>query len=111
MRTLNFNQGYFMAIKISIVFHSMHGHCFSLAKELKEGAEQIPDVEVNIFRVPETNSPEVIEVMGAKEKIKLFSHIPIATKGNLVEADAILLGAPTYFGTPRLWRRFKLWLK
>lgn len=87
-------------MNIHIIFHSIHGHCYAMAKEIKKGAETIKGVNANIFKVAECNSPEIIETMGASEKIKTFSHIPIATIKTMVEADAIILGAPTYFGSP-----------
>jgi len=87
-------------MNIHIIFHSIHGHGYAMAKEIKKGAEMIEGVKANIFRVPETISATIIETMGATQKIKTFSHLPLATIETMVEADAIILGAPTYFGTP-----------
>jgi NAD(P)H dehydrogenase (quinone) len=87
-------------MNIHIIFHSIHGHCYAMAKEIKKGAEIIEGVRANIFKVPETVSSEIIENMGATEKIKTFSHLPIASIESIVEADAVILGAPTYFGAP-----------
>jgi len=87
-------------MNIHIICHSIHGHCYAMAKEIKKGAEMIEGVNANIFKVPETISAEIIEAMGATEKIKTISNIPLATIESMTEADAIILGAPTYFGVP-----------
>ncbi len=87
-------------MKINIIFHSINGHGYAMAREIKKGAEMIEGVEANIFKVSETLSAEVIETMGGMEKIKTFDHIPLATRETMVEADGVILGSPTYFGAP-----------
>lgn len=87
-------------MNIHIIFHSIHGHGYAMAKEIKKGVEMIEGVKANIFRVPETTSAEIIETMGGTEKIKTFSHLPLATIETVIKANAIILGAPTYFGAP-----------
>lgn len=89
-----------MKINIHIIFHSIHGHCYAMAREIKKGIDMTEGLHANIFRVPETNSPDIITSMGATEKIKTFAHVPIATTQTMMEADAIILGSPTYFGSP-----------
>ena len=85
-------------MKISIIFHSIYGHIYRLAEAIAEGAGQVNGTEVKLFQVPETLSDEIIAKMGATQAKKTFAHIPIATLGNLTEADAIILGTPTRFG-------------
>lgn len=85
---------------INIIFHSIHGHGYEMAKAIKMGAESVEDVQCEIYRVPETNTEEVLESMGATRNIQKFNHIPLADKKSLLEADGIVLGAPTYFGIP-----------
>jgi NAD(P)H dehydrogenase (quinone) len=40
----------------------------------------------------------VLEKMGAKAAHAAFRHVPVATPGQLAEADAIIFGTPTRFG-------------
>lgn len=87
-------------MKVHIIFHSIHGHGYAMAREIQKGAQMIEGVEASIFKVPETISGEIIDAMGASERIKIFSHIPVANNQTMLEADAIILGAPTYFGAP-----------
>lgn len=87
-------------MNIHIIFHSIHSHCYDMAEEIKNGAEAIEGIEAKIFKVPETLSAEIVETMGATDKMKIFSHLPVANIESMVEADAIILGAPTYFGAP-----------
>jgi NAD(P)H dehydrogenase (quinone) len=86
------------AVKVNIIFHSVYGHIYRLAETVAEGVRQVNGVEVNLYQVPETLSDDILAKMGAMETKKMFAHIPVATLGNLAEADAIIFGAPTRFG-------------
>lgn len=86
-----------MVPRIQIIFHSMYGHVWQLAEAIAEGARQV-GAEVQVLRVPETLSSEVLTKMGATEPKKQFDHIPIADPKRLAEADAIILGSPTRYG-------------
>ncbi|OGT05784.1 MAG: NAD(P)H:quinone oxidoreductase, type IV [Gammaproteobacteria bacterium GWF2_41_13] len=85
-------------MKVQIIFYSMYGHVYQLAEAVAEGARQVPDAQVNLFRVAELVPDEILAKSGAKQAQKIFEHIPIATVSQLVEADAILFGTPTRFG-------------
>lgn len=87
-------------MQVNIIFHSIHGHGYDMAQAIKMGVESVANVACGIYRVPESNTEEILESMGAKENIKRFEHIPLADKKSLLEADGIVLGAPTYFGMP-----------
>jgi NAD(P)H dehydrogenase (quinone) len=52
--------------------------------------------QVKIFQVEETLSPEILEKMHAPVK----PDLPIITAAQLAEADGLLFGVPTRFGTP-----------
>jgi NAD(P)H dehydrogenase (quinone) len=69
-----------------------------MAKAVVEGAKKIDGIEVTLKRVPETLSPEIIDMMGATEAQKAFAHIPIAAPNELADYDAIIFGSPTRFG-------------
>ena len=85
-------------MKIIIVCYSMYGHVYRMAEAVKEGASKIKGADVNIYRVPETLTEEVLGKMGALEAQKGFALIPVCKVEDLAEADAIIFGTPTRFG-------------
>lgn len=87
-------------MKLNIIFHSIHGHGYQVAKAIAEGANEVPDMEIGIYRVKETLGAELLDQLNAKEDLKTFSHLPVADMNTLNNADGIILGAPTYFGAP-----------
>lgn len=87
-----------MNTKVNIIFYSMYTHVYTLAQAVQQGARKVPGVEANLFQVPETLPPDVIEKMGATQARASFSHVPVATNENLLEADGIIFGTPTRFG-------------
>ncbi len=84
-------------MKILIVFHSTYGHMYKMVQAAAEGAREA-GAEVEIKRVPELLSDEVIAAMGATEAQKQFADIPVATGEDLEGADGIIFGVPTRFG-------------
>ncbi|KAL0912239.1 hypothetical protein M5K25_018201 [Dendrobium thyrsiflorum] len=104
-------------LKIFIVFYSMYGHVESLARRIKKGVDGIDGVEGFLYRVPETLPHEVLEMMQVPPKNE---DIPVITAEELTEADGILFGFPTRFGsmaaqmkaffdsTGQLWKEQKL---
>jgi NAD(P)H dehydrogenase (quinone) len=107
-------------MKVLVVFYSMYGHIYRMAEAAAAGAREVEGAAVEIRRVPETLSEEILGKMGALEPQKAFSHIPVCTVDELAGADAILFGTPTRFGnmcgqmkqfldaTGRLWMSGKL---
>jgi len=88
-----------MPVKVQIVFYSTYGHIYRLAEAIAEGARQGGGgADVQMFRVPETLPPEVLQKMGAVDAQKAFAQVPLADPKRLAEADAIILGSPTRFG-------------
>jgi NAD(P)H dehydrogenase (quinone) len=85
-----------MAGKVQIVFYSMYGHIWKMAEAVAEGAKGA-GAKVEVFQVAETLPPEILEKMGAPKKS--WSHIPTADPHHLTDADAILIGTPTRFGS------------
>jgi NAD(P)H dehydrogenase (quinone) len=88
-----------MSTKIKIVFHSLYGHIYHLAEAIAAGAREVPGVEVELLQVPETLPESVLAKMGAVEARKAFAHIPVADPKTLGDADAILFGSGTRFGS------------
>jgi NAD(P)H dehydrogenase (quinone) len=85
-------------MKVLIVYYSMYGHVYRLAEAMAEGAREVTGAEVELRRVPETLSEEVLKKMGAFEAQKAFAHIPVCNVDELASAGAILFGTPTRFG-------------
>ncbi|KAI4298370.1 hypothetical protein L6164_031941 [Bauhinia variegata] len=104
-------------LRVFIVFYSMYGHVESLARSVKKGVDSVEGVEGVLYRVPETLPKEVLELMKAPEK---DAEVPLISADKLVEADGLLFGFPTRFGsmaaqmksffdsTGQLWREQKL---
>jgi NAD(P)H dehydrogenase (quinone) len=88
-----------MSTKIKVIFHSLYGHVYQLAEALAEGARSVPGTEVELLQVAETLSDEVIAKMGATEAKKAFAHIPVAKPSDLADADGLLFGSGTRFGS------------
>ncbi len=85
-------------MKVLIVYYSMYGHIYKMAEAVAAGVREIPGCKVNIKRVPETLSPEILGKMGALDAQKSMEHIPVVTVDDLTSADAIIFGTPTRFG-------------
>ena len=85
-------------MKILVVFYSMYGHIYQMAKAVAEGAAEVKGAKGLLRQVPETLPPEVLEKMGAVEAQKQWAGVHVATVEELAEADGILFGTPTRFG-------------
>jgi NAD(P)H dehydrogenase (quinone) len=88
-----------MPAKIQVIFYSMYGHVYRLAEAVAQGAREVPGTEVQLLQVRETLPDEVLQKMGAVEARKAFANIPIADPNRLADADAIILGTPTRYGS------------
>ena len=85
-------------MKIQVVFYSMYGHVYTMAKAIVEGASGVDGAEVSLHQVAELVPDEALEKIGAKQVRETFSDIPVADPHRLGEADAIIFGTPTRFG-------------
>jgi NAD(P)H dehydrogenase (quinone) len=85
-------------MKVLVVFYSMYGHIYRLAEAIAGGAMDVTGTQVDMRRVPETLSEEILRKMGAVEPQKAFAHIPLCRVDELASADAIIFGTPTRFG-------------
>ena len=88
-----------MRAKIQIIFSSIYGHVWKLAEAIAEGSKGVAGAEVEVLQVTETLPEEVLKKMGAVDAKKAFAHIPTADPKRLAEADAIILGSPTRYGS------------
>ncbi|KAK4477079.1 hypothetical protein RD792_016297 [Penstemon davidsonii] len=104
-------------LRIFIVFYSMYRHVETLARSIKKGVDGVEGIEGILYRVPETLTPEALEQMQVPIK---NDEIPVISVEELVEADGLLFGFPTRYGsmaaqmkaffdsTGGLWREQKL---
>src|SRR5450759_762049 len=76
----------------------MYGHIYRMSEAVVEGAREVEGAEVSLYQVAELVPAEALEKIGAKAARSAFGHVPIATPGQLAEADAIIFGTPTRFG-------------
>jgi NAD(P)H dehydrogenase (quinone) len=88
-----------MPTRIQIIFYSTYGHVWKLAEAVAQGAREIANCDVQVFQVAETLSAEILAKMGATDAKKAFAHVPIADPKRLTDADAIILGTPTRYGS------------
>ena len=84
--------------KVLVVYYSMYGHTRRMADAVAEGAREVPDVDVELRRVPETLPEQELLAMGAAAAQKAMASVPICTMDELAGADAIVFGTPTRFG-------------
>lgn len=82
---------------IGIVYHSMYGHTYELAKAIAEGVEA-GGGKAELRRAPELMSEEQLEAAGAGQAREEQSTVPEATVEELPEFDGIIFGSPTRFG-------------
>jgi NAD(P)H dehydrogenase (quinone) len=87
-----------MSTKIQVVFYSMYGHVWRLARAIEEGAREVTGAEVTLLQVRELVPDEALERTGAKAARQQFADVPFAEPAGLAEADAIFFGTPTRFG-------------
>jgi NAD(P)H dehydrogenase (quinone) len=87
-----------MSKKISIVFHSVCGNNFLMAKEFYSEFSKY-DTEVQILRVKDPNYAEFARqfTVAGQYKNDIF-NIEEASVENVLESDIIIMGSPTYFG-------------
>lgn len=87
-----------MSTKVKVIFYSLYGHIYQMAEAVAAGAREA-GAEVELLQVQETLSDDIIAKMGATEAKKAFAHVPIADPKKLGEADAIIFGTGTRFGS------------
>ena len=79
--------------KVLVLYYSSYGHIEAMANAVAEGAREA-GAQVDIKRVPEL----VPEEIARKAHYKLDQAAPIAKVEDLVNYDAIIVGAGTRFG-------------
>ncbi|KAG6711576.1 hypothetical protein I3842_05G061600 [Carya illinoinensis] len=83
-------------LRIFLVFYSMYGHVELMAKTIKKGVDSVEGIEGVLYRVPETLPPDVLAQMRVPQK---DNEVPVISAEGLVEADGLLFGFPTRYGS------------
>jgi NAD(P)H dehydrogenase (quinone) len=104
-------------MKILVLYYSMYGNNFNMAKAIAEGVKEAGG-ELLMRTVPELIPPEAIEKDGRLKKAKeLQKDISIVTMDDLANCDGLVLGSPTRFGNMcaqmrNFWdRTTQIWMK
>ncbi|MFS0613338.1 NAD(P)H:quinone oxidoreductase [Lederbergia ruris] len=85
-------------VKLAVIFYSMGGTNYQLAKWAEEGAKAA-GAEVKVFKVEELAPESVIAGNeGWKATVEATKDVPVATSADLEWADAIIFSVPTRFG-------------
>lgn len=85
-------------VKLAVVFYSMGGTNYELAKWAEEGAKEA-GAEVKVLKVQELAPESVIEGNEVwKATVQATKDVPVATSDDLEWADAIIFSVPTRFG-------------
>ena len=85
-------------VKLAVIFYSMGGTNYQLAKWAEEGAKEA-GAEVKVFKVEELATEAVIEGIEAwKSTVEATKDVPEATSEDIEWADAIIFSTPTRFG-------------
>jgi len=85
-------------MKVSIIFHSVCGNTFLMAKGFQKAFDKL-NVEASIFRAADSDLQKWSEMFpAAQETYNELVSIPVAEPKVFKESDLVILGSPTYFG-------------
>ena len=87
-------------MNILVVYYSMYGHVFQLARAVEQGAKSVAGFDVLLRRVAEFD--EIIKKTADQEYIvkvrEQQADIPICALDDLRKADGVIFGSPTRYG-------------
>src|SRR4029453_10233248 len=87
-------------MKILVVYYSMYGHVFQLARAVEQGAKSVAGAEVLVRRDAEFY--EVVKKTEANEYIvkarQQQEDTPVCPLDDLRQADGVIFGTPTRYG-------------
>ncbi|HIV74234.1 MAG TPA: NAD(P)H:quinone oxidoreductase [Candidatus Pseudogracilibacillus intestinigallinarum] len=85
-------------VNVAVVYYSMGGTNYELAKWAEEGAKEL-GADVRVLKVPELAPQSVIDGNDAwKATVDQTSYIAEVTSADIEWADAIIFSTPTRFG-------------
>jgi NAD(P)H dehydrogenase (quinone) len=88
-------------MKVAIIYYSLYGHVYQLARAVEEGARSVAGTEVLFRRVKEFADVEQATAAAAGHALAVAQQqkdVPIATLDDLRAADAVIFGSPTRYG-------------
>lgn len=86
-------------VKLAVIFYSMGGTNYQMAKWAEEGAKEA-GAEVKVLKVQELAPESVIQSNEAwKKTVEMTKDVPVATADDIEWADALIFSAPTRFGS------------
>ena len=88
-------------MKVAIIYYSMYGHVYQLARAIEEGARGVAGTEVLFRRVREFAEIEQATAAGGGHAATVAAQqkdVPFATLDDLRAADAVIFGSPTRYG-------------
>ncbi len=85
-------------VKLAVIFYSMGGTNYQLAKWAEEGAKEA-GAEVKVLKVQELAPDSIIEKNEVwKNTVEATKNVPVATGDDIEWADAVIFSVPTRFG-------------
>ncbi len=84
--------------KVSIVFHSVSGNNYLIAKAFYDSLKN-RNIDVNLFKVRDDDFEKLANTFEFAKKYKdEIMSVSLYDFKELLDSDAIILGSPTYFG-------------
>ena len=106
-------------MKVLVVYYSLYGHTYQLARAVEKGVSSVKGVEPILRRVQEFDS--VLQATSARQHASKVREdtkaVPVCTVDDLRQADAVLFGSPTRYGNMTAQMKLlldstaELWLK
>ncbi len=85
-------------MKVSIVFHSVCGNTYLIAKEIHKNFLK-RGIETKLYRIEDKQAKDIAKyIPTAKEYFDEIMDLPKASLEKIIQSDYIFLGSPTYFG-------------
>jgi NAD(P)H dehydrogenase (quinone) len=87
-------------MKVLIVYYSLYGHVYALAREVERGVASVRGVEAVLRRVEEFPSDleATKDSSHANDLREQQKRVPVCTLDDLRAADGVLFGSPTRYG-------------
>ena len=87
-------------MKVLIVYYSLYGHTYHLARAVEKGVASVKGIEPVLRRVQEFEEvlKKTADSQHAQALREQTKDIPVCTVDDLRQADGVLFGSPTRFG-------------
>lgn len=87
-------------MKVLVVYYSLYGHTYALARAVEKGVASVAGVQVVLRRVEEfetvlKTTADSKHATALREQTK---NIPVCTVDDLRQADGVIFGSPTRYG-------------